>query len=78
LVTAAVGAGSTPGTAYPGVTYNGRRCPLLLSEIDAVQNKAVNAAVNTAGFSETAVWSASQMAAGTPSSANYQTCYPRR
>src|SRR5262249_52741990 len=31
--------------------------PLLLSEIDPVQNAAVNTAVNTAGFSETMVWS---------------------
>ena len=37
------------GTAYPGVTYNAE-VPLLFSEIDPVQNKAVSAAVNTAGF----------------------------
>ena len=29
----------------------------MLSEIDAVQNRAVDAAVRTAGFSETRVWS---------------------
>src|SRR5258708_1571270 len=51
---------TTPGTAYPvngtntgAVTYNAE-VPLLLGEIDAVQNNAVQAAVNTVGFSETA------------------------
>jgi hypothetical protein len=42
------------GTAYPGVSYDAE-VPLLLSEIDPLQNNAVNTAVNTAGFSETAV-----------------------
>jgi hypothetical protein len=41
------------GTAYPGVTYDAD-VPLLLSEIDSVQNQAVSAAVSTVGFSETA------------------------
>jgi len=41
------------GTAYPGINYNAD-IPLILSEIDPVQNNAVNTAVNTAGFSETA------------------------
>jgi hypothetical protein len=61
-------AGATAGIAYPAqaatggipaipaVTYNAD-LPLLLSEIDPVQNTAVNTAVNTAGFSETKVWS---------------------
>src|SRR5450631_1444036 len=44
---------TTTGTAYPNVTYNAE-VPLLLSEIDPVQNNAVNTAVNTAGFSEAA------------------------
>src|SRR5262249_6083951 len=60
--------GATAGTAYPAqaaaggvaaipaVTYNAD-LPLLLSEIDPVQNTTVNAAVNTPGFSETKVWS---------------------
>ena len=43
--------GATPGTAYPGVTYNAE-VPVLLGEIDPVQNKAVNKAVNTADFTE--------------------------
>src|SRR5437899_5403298 len=50
---------------------------LLFSEIDPVQNNAVNAAVNTAGFSETKVWSGQPGGCGNPSSgALYQTCYP--
>src|SRR5437588_5144651 len=44
------------GAAYPNVSYNSE-VSLLFSEIDPVQNNAVNAAVNTSGFSETAVWS---------------------
>ena len=74
VVTSAASAG-TPGTAYPGITYNAE-IPLLLSEIDPVQNNAVTAAVNTNGFSETAVWSGQPGFCGNPSSANYQTCYP--
>ena len=46
----------TPGTAYPGVNYNAD-VPLLFSEIDPVQNNAVDRAVNTAGFNETATHS---------------------
>src|SRR6266403_4874278 len=55
LVVTAAPAGATAGTAYPGVSYNAD-LPLLLSEIDPVQNNAVSTAVNTAGFSETQVW----------------------
>ena len=47
------GAAATAGTAYPGVTYDAD-VPLEFSEIDPVQNYAVSAAVNTAGFVETA------------------------
>src|SRR5579871_6394809 len=42
--------------ALPAVQYNAE-VPLEFSEIDPVQNKAVDLAVRTAGFSETAVWS---------------------
>jgi hypothetical protein len=66
---------TAPGTAYPGVSYNAE-VPLLLSEIDPVQNNAVYTAVNTAGFSETAVWSGQPGGCGNPSSATYNTCYP--
>src|SRR6266852_3371123 len=68
LVVTTVPAGTTAGTAYPAVgtagtpgavpavTYNAE-VPVEFSEIDPVQNNSVNAAVTTAGFSETAVWS---------------------
>src|SRR5271157_3922951 len=63
------------GTAYTGVSYNAD-VDLLLSEIDPVQNNAVNTAVNHANFSETEVWSGQPGGCGNPSSSNYQTCYP--
>src|SRR6266481_2166200 len=62
LVVTTVPVGTTAGIAYPpagttpAVTYNAE-VPLLLSEIDPVQNAAVQAAVGTVGFSETTVWS---------------------
>ena len=75
VVTSAPGA--TPGVAYPGVNYNAE-VPLLFSEIDPVQNNAVNTAVNTPGFSETAVWSGQPGGCGNPSSpvGVVNTCYP--
>jgi uncharacterized repeat protein (TIGR01451 family) len=54
LVVTSAPSGSTAGTAYPGVPYSAE-VPLLLSEIDPIQNNAVQTAVSTAGFSETAV-----------------------
>jgi len=80
VVTAAPGTAAT-GTAYPAVgttpaiTYNAD-VPLLLSEIDPVQNNAVSTAVNTAGFSETTVWSGLPGGCGNPESSSYNTCYP--
>jgi hypothetical protein len=66
----------TPGTAYPGVNYSAD-VPLLLSEIDPVQNNAVSTAVNTPGFKEETVWSGLPGGCGNPASgAIYQTCYP--
>src|SRR5260370_27247234 len=65
----------TPGTAYPGVTYNAE-VPLLFSEIDPVQNTAVNTAFNTANFSETAGCAAEPSGRGNPTSTTYNTCYP--
>ena len=59
LVVTTAPAGATAGTAYPAsgtaaaVTYNAE-VPLLFSEIDLAQNKAVSAAVSTPGFSEDA------------------------
>ena len=61
LVVTTAPSGTTPGTAYgtagtpSAVSYNAE-VPLLLSEIDPVQNKAVQAAVSTAGFSENATY----------------------
>ncbi len=86
VVTAAPGADAngketSSGTAYPTggtgqpVTYDAE-VPFLFSELDPVQNNAVNAAVGTSGFSETAVWSGQPGGCGNPGSPNYQTCYP--
>src|SRR6266403_1109555 len=86
LVVTTAPATGVAGTAYPAVgttpavTYNAD-VPLLLSEIDAVQNTAVNAAVNASGFSETRVWSGLPSGCGNPrtlptSLTPYQTCYP--
>ena len=66
---------AAPGTAYPNVNYDSD-VDLLMSEIDPVQNRAVAAAVNTAGFSETTVWSGQPGGCGNPSSSTFQTCYP--
>jgi hypothetical protein len=93
VVTAAPVNNLLPGTAYglnttAPVTYSAE-VPLLLSEIDPVQNRAVAAAVATAGFSETRVWSGLSLPGSTTSgcgsplladgvTANpaYNTCYP--
>src|SRR5467141_1127986 len=88
LVVTTAPAGTTVGTAYPGsaagvtpvvpaVTYNAD-IDLLLSEIDPVQNRAVNTAVNTAGFAETNVWSGQPGQCGNPGSpvGVVNTCYP--
>ncbi len=76
LVVTTAPSGATAGTAYPAVgtapavTYNAE-VPLEFSEIDPVQNKQVDLAVRTAGFSETAVWS------GMPGGcATTHSCYP--
>ncbi len=61
LVVTTAPSGATAGAAYPAtstsvaVPYNAE-VPLEFSEIDPVQNKAVDLAVRTAGFNETAVW----------------------
>jgi hypothetical protein len=86
VVTTAPSAG-VAGTAYPAVgttaavTYSAE-IPLLLSEIDPVQNNAVNLAVQTIGFAETNVWSGGFGGCGNPVNAdgttnpNYGLCYP--
>jgi hypothetical protein len=81
LVVTTAPAGTTAGTAYPvggtgmPATYNAD-IPLLLSEIDPVQNNAVSTAVATAGFSETMVWSGLPGGCGNPASSTYHQCYP--
>ncbi len=77
VVTAAPG--TSAGCAYPGaaagtcaVSYNSE-IPLLFSEIDPNQNSAVQLAVGTTGFSETAVWSAQPGGCGV---ATVHSCYP--
>ncbi len=81
LVVTTAPVGTTAGTAYPAagtvpaVTYNAE-IPMLFGEIDPVQNKTVNAAVNTVGFSETMVWSGLAGGCGNPASATYLQCYP--
>jgi len=79
-----------PVAAIPPVTYDADRV-VLLSEIDPVQNNAVNQfLVTVAGCStttatcsgtvspaaETRVWSGQTGGCGNPSSATYHTCYP--
>ncbi|HEX4152448.1 MAG TPA: choice-of-anchor D domain-containing protein [Steroidobacteraceae bacterium] len=78
--TATSGIETAAGCAYPGsaacaVPYDGE-IPVLMSEIDPNQNSQVSAAVNTQGFSETAVWSGQPGGCGNPASSSYQTCYP--
>jgi Bacterial Ig domain len=87
LVVTTPPSGATAGTAYPGagsgaaavpaVQYNAE-VPLLFSEIDPVQNKAVATDVATAGFSETKVWSGMTGQCGNPTSpvGVVNTCYP--
>jgi hypothetical protein len=88
VVTTAPTATTPLGTAYgtagtaTAVTYNAE-VPLLLSEIDAIQNAAVATAVVTPGFSETKVWSGQPGQCGNPLNADgtantttFHTCYP--
>ena len=66
----------------PAVHYNAE-APFEFSEIDPVQNKEVDQAVRTNGFSEQTVWSAMPInpntglpGCGNPASSTYRTCYP--
>ena len=70
-------AATTTTAAVPAVTYDAD-IPVEFGEIDPVQNNAVNAAVNTAGFSETNVWSGQPGGCGNPASTVgvVNTCYP--
>ncbi len=93
LVVTTAPASTVAGTAYPAVaataktaalpavSYNAE-VPLEFSEIDPVQNKEVDQAVRTAGFSETMVWSGlptgpqGTPGCGNPGSTTYHQCYP--
>ena len=96
LVVTTPPSGTTAGTAYPQVTSTtaasqvavpavqyGGEVPLEFSEIDPVQNRAVDVAVRNPLFSETRVWSGlptdpqGNAGCGNPGSGNlYQSCYP--
>ena len=83
VVTTAPTSGGT-GTAYPSqaaaggvsaipaVSYSAD-LPLLLSEIDPAQNRAVDVAVHTAGFDENTPWSGQKGQCGDPT---VHSCYP--
>jgi hypothetical protein len=76
LVVTTAPAGTTAGTAYPGVSYNAE-VPMILSEIDPVQNNAVAKAVSLAGFKETTVWSGQPGGCGNPTTMPVTgNCYP--
>ncbi len=76
LVVTAVPTTGVQGCAYPGaatacaVPYDAE-VPLLLSEIDKVQNTSVDTAVATTGFSENTVWTGGPTGCGAA-----HTCYP--
>jgi hypothetical protein len=94
LVVTTAPTSSAAGTAYPAVAANSKNAaipavqynveaPLEFSEIDPVQNKAVDQAVRNVNFSETRVWSGlptdpqGGAGCGNPASgAFYQSCYP--
>jgi FtsP/CotA-like multicopper oxidase with cupredoxin domain len=83
---------TTPAQAYPtvaglpvtalAVSQYDADLPLVLSEIDPVQNASVAAAVATTGFLETTVWSGLPGKCGNPlkadgtANASFNTCYP--
>jgi hypothetical protein len=74
--TATTGCAYTPAAGTTCVVPYNAEANLLFSEIDPVQNNAVQTAVTTAGFSETMVWSGQPGGCGNPSSPTYHQCYP--
>jgi hypothetical protein len=86
LVVTTPATGGTPAQAYPADSSSPGTAATraasvydadlaeALGEIDPTQNFAVDAAVRTAGFSETAVWSA--LPGGCAANAAATTCYP--
>ena len=77
VVTEADTTSTPPAHQAYGTTFD-VDVPLLLSEIDPVQNRSVDAAVRTAGFSDTKVWSGMPGDCGDPSApvGVVNTCYP--
>src|SRR3984957_16925647 len=69
-------------TPQPGCDSYDANVPVLLGEIDPAQNMSVDAAVRTAGFSETQAWSGqpgtggNALRAGGSAHATFNTCYP--
>src|SRR3984957_6230964 len=69
-------------TPQPGCDSYDANVPVLLGEIDPAQNVSVDAAVRTAGFSETQPWSGqpgtggNALRAGGSAHATFNTCYP--
>jgi hypothetical protein len=93
LVVTTAPAGTIAGAAYPAVAATTKTAaipavpysadvPLEFSEIDPVQNKEVDQAVRTSGFSEAMVWSGLPTSpqgtpgCGYPGSTTYHQCYP--
>ena len=74
--TATTGCAYTPAGGTTCVVPYNADVDLLFSEIDPLQNNSVAAAVNTAGFSETMVWSGQPGGCGNPASSTYNQCYP--
>ena len=63
------------GGTSPAVTYNAE-VPLVFSEIDPVQNNAVNTAVNTPGSAKPRSGRDSRAVAAIPALADLPPCYP--
>ncbi|MFM0228918.1 choice-of-anchor Q domain-containing protein [Paraburkholderia sediminicola] len=59
----------------PAICYDAD-VPLVLSEIDPVQNTAAAAAVTKTGFSETKAWSGQPGGCGDSKSTSFGSCYP--
>lgn len=66
--------GAVNGVAVPALTYDGDAA-MLISEVDAAQNTAVDAAVRTAGFSETTKWTPACAPGCYPPAVNYAPTY---
>ncbi|MEA3106066.1 MAG: hypothetical protein QOI88_671, partial [Gammaproteobacteria bacterium] len=66
--------GAVNGVAVPALSYDSDAA-MLISEVDAAQNTAVDAAVLTAGFSETTKWTPTCAPGCYPPAVNYAPTY---